>query len=136
MRLHIHSFEGSGNGLCGSFHRPKEPITVTPVEIIYQRRVVVLDHAQRTGNVAEACRFFGISRKTYYPWKGVADWLWPRGFGAQGPMFAPADSTSIGDALSPFGVRGTELYVPAWTKLSSRAEANGSSTERIRPFPV
>jgi transposase InsO family protein len=46
---------------------------VTPAEIIYQRRIAVLDHAQRTGNVAEACRVFGISRKTYYEWKGVAD---------------------------------------------------------------
>jgi transposase InsO family protein len=73
MRLHIHPFEGSGDGLCGSHYRAKEPITVTPAEIIYQRRIAVLDHAQRTGNVAEACRVFGISRRTYYQWKGVAD---------------------------------------------------------------
>jgi transposase InsO family protein len=73
MRLHIHPFEGSGDGLCGSFHRPKEPITVTPAEIIYQRRIAVLDHAQRTGNVTEACRVFGISRTRYYEWKNVAD---------------------------------------------------------------
>ena len=45
MRLHIHPFEGSGDGLCGSYHRAKEPITVTPAEIIYQRRIAVLDHA-------------------------------------------------------------------------------------------
>src|SRR3984957_12481677 len=73
MRLHIHPFEGSGDGLCGSFHRPKEPITVTPAEIIYQRRIAVLDHAQRTGNVTEACQVFGISRTRYYEWKKVAD---------------------------------------------------------------
>ena len=73
MRLHIHPFEGSGDGLCGSFQRAKEPITVTPAEIIYQRRIAVLDHAQRTGNVAEACRVFGISRTRYYEWKNVAD---------------------------------------------------------------
>jgi transposase InsO family protein len=73
MRLHIHPFEGSGDGLCGSFHRPKEPITVTPAEIIYQRRIAVLDHAQRTGNVTEACVVFGISRTRYYEWKNVAD---------------------------------------------------------------
>ena len=57
----------------GSDQRAKESITVTPAEIIYQRRIAVLDHAQRTGNVAEACRVFGISRKTYYLWKEVAD---------------------------------------------------------------
>ena len=73
MRLHIHPFEGSGDGLCGSFHRAKEPITVTRAEIIYQRRIAVLDHAVRVGNVAEACRIFGISRTRYYEWKGVAD---------------------------------------------------------------
>jgi hypothetical protein len=46
---------------------------VTPAEIIYQRRIAVLDHAQRTGNVAEACQVFGISRTRYYEWKKVAD---------------------------------------------------------------
>jgi transposase len=62
---------------------PEEPTTVTPAEIIYQRRVRVLDHARRTGNVAEACRVFGISRKTFYEWRNVAelyglDALWPK----------------------------------------------------------
>ena len=42
---------------------------MTPAEIIYQRRIAVLDHAQRTGNVAETCRVFGISRTRYYEWK-------------------------------------------------------------------
>jgi hypothetical protein len=46
---------------------------VTPAEIIYQRRIAVLDHAARTGNVAETCRIFGISRTRYYQWKNVAD---------------------------------------------------------------
>ena len=73
MRLHIHPFEGSGDGLCGSHYRAKEPITVTRAQIIYQRRIAVLDHAARVGNVAEACRVFGISRTRYYEWKGLAD---------------------------------------------------------------
>ena len=46
---------------------------MTRAEIIYQRRIAVLDHADRVGNVAEACRVFGISRTRYYEWKGVAD---------------------------------------------------------------
>ena len=46
---------------------------MTPAEIIYQRRIAVLDHAQKTGNVAEACRVFGISRTRHYEWKNVAD---------------------------------------------------------------
>lgn len=49
-----------------------EPITVTRDEIIYQRRVRVLEHAGETGNIAATCRTFGISRKTFYQWQGVA----------------------------------------------------------------
>jgi transposase InsO family protein len=51
---------------------PKESITVTPAEIIYQRRVRVMEHAART-SVSEACRVFGVSRTTYYRWKAVSD---------------------------------------------------------------
>ena len=46
---------------------PKESITVTPAEIIYQRRVRVMEHAAKT-SVSEACRVFGISRTTFYRW--------------------------------------------------------------------
>ena len=56
---------------------------MTPGEIIYQRRVAVLAHAAETGNVAAACKTFGISRTRYYQWKKVADAygldaLWPK----------------------------------------------------------
>jgi transposase len=50
---------------------PQESTTVTPAEIIYHRRVQVLDRAGKT-SVAEACRTFGISRTTYYRWAGRA----------------------------------------------------------------
>jgi transposase-like protein len=50
---------------------PQESTTVTPAEIIYQRRVQVLDRAGQT-SVTEACRTFGISRTTYYRWAGRA----------------------------------------------------------------
>jgi transposase InsO family protein len=46
---------------------------VTRDEIIYQRRVRVLDYAAEIGNVAETCRVFGISRKTFYEWRNVAE---------------------------------------------------------------
>ncbi len=46
---------------------------MTPAEIIYQRRVALLALAKETGNVAEACRSFGVSRTRYYEWKNVAD---------------------------------------------------------------
>jgi transposase InsO family protein len=45
---------------------------MTPAEIIYHRRVRVLDTAAKT-DVAKACRLFGVSRTTFYRWKKVAD---------------------------------------------------------------
>jgi transposase-like protein len=46
--------------------------------------VRVLDHAERTGNVAETCRVFGVSRKTFSEWRNRAaryglDALMPQG---------------------------------------------------------
>jgi transposase InsO family protein len=32
------------------------------------RKLRVLDHAKETHNVSQTCRYFGISRKTYYEW--------------------------------------------------------------------
>jgi transposase InsO family protein len=46
----------------------KEPITVTPAEIIYHRRARVMEHAAKT-SVSEACRVFGVSRTTFYRWQ-------------------------------------------------------------------
>lgn len=46
---------------------------MTPAEIIYQRRVRVLDHARETGNVAATCRTFGVSRKSFYAWPNIAE---------------------------------------------------------------
>ena len=31
----------------------------------------VLKHAENTGNVAKTCRYFGISRQTFYNWKNA-----------------------------------------------------------------
>lgn len=46
---------------------------MTPDEIIYHRRLRVLDHAKRTGNVSETCRVFGISRTRFYEWRNRAE---------------------------------------------------------------
>lgn len=46
---------------------PEDSATVTPAEIIYHRRVRVLDHAG-SHPVAETCRTFGIRRQSYYRW--------------------------------------------------------------------
>jgi transposase len=44
---------------------------MTPSEIIFHRRVRVLEHAAVT-TVAEASRVFGVSRKTIHDWKRLA----------------------------------------------------------------
>lgn len=46
---------------------------MTRDQIIYQRRVRVLEHAAASGNVALTCRTFGISRKTFYEWRNLAE---------------------------------------------------------------
>lgn len=45
---------------------------MTYEDIVYDRRVRVINHAAKIGNVAEACRVFGVSRKTYYQWLKAA----------------------------------------------------------------
>jgi transposase InsO family protein len=46
---------------------------VTHEDIVYDRRVRVINHAAEIGNVTEACRVFGVSRKTYYEWLDKAE---------------------------------------------------------------
>ena len=41
---------------------------MTHESIVYERRVRLIEYAARVGNVAEACRVFGVSRNTYYEW--------------------------------------------------------------------
>lgn len=46
---------------------------MTHEDIVYDRRVRVIEHAAKINNVAEACRVFGVSRKTYYEWVNKAE---------------------------------------------------------------
>ena len=34
-----------------------------------RRKLRVLNYVKENGNVSKACRYFGISRETYYKWK-------------------------------------------------------------------
>ena len=45
---------------------------MTPGQIIYQRRLAVLELASRIGNVSEACRMAGITPTNYYRWQRLA----------------------------------------------------------------
>ena len=46
---------------------------MTHEDIVYDRRVRLIEHAAKIDNVAEACRVFGVSRKTYYEWLKKAE---------------------------------------------------------------
>jgi transposase InsO family protein len=50
---------------------PEGTTTVTPEQIIYQRRVRLLALADELGSVARACRQMGISRTRYYEWTAI-----------------------------------------------------------------
>ncbi len=55
----------------------------TSAEIIYHRRVRLLDLADELGNISEACRILGVSRTRYYEWKNTSELygleaLWPK----------------------------------------------------------
>ena len=57
----------------------------------HRRRLTILEHARRTGNVSKTCRFFGVSRSAFYVWReaqaeGGDAALAPRKRGPKKPM--------------------------------------------------
>ena len=46
---------------------------MTHEAIVYDRRVRLIEYAAKVGNVAEACRVFGVSRNSYYQWLKKAE---------------------------------------------------------------
>jgi transposase InsO family protein len=50
----------------------RRTITVTPVDIVHQRRVAAVTHAIEGGNVSETSRVFGVSRKAIHQWINLA----------------------------------------------------------------
>ena len=42
---------------------------MTQAERDIRRKLRIIKHAEEIGNVSKACRYFGISRSTYYVWK-------------------------------------------------------------------
>jgi transposase-like protein len=46
-----------------------EEIVMTQAERDIRRKLRIFKHAEESGNVAKTCRYFGISRSTYYVWK-------------------------------------------------------------------
>lgn len=48
-------------------------ITVTPLDVVQQRRVAAVNHAVEGGNISETVRVFGVSRRTIHGWKKLAE---------------------------------------------------------------
>ena len=40
---------------------------------LVQKRLHVLEHAQKIGNGRKTCRYYGIARSSFYRWKRVFD---------------------------------------------------------------
>jgi transposase InsO family protein len=110
----------------------KESITVTPAEIIYHRRVRVLEHAKETGNVSATCRTFGVSRKTFYEWRNVAeryglDALMPKE--RRAPQMPNATSTLVQQELLTLAVNEPTLGCRQYAdRLAERGYRIGKST--------
>jgi transposase InsO family protein len=71
MRWQVHQLVGTVVDPVVPSTDPKEPTTVTPAEIIYHRRVRLLELAAELANVSAACRQMGISRTRYYEWRAI-----------------------------------------------------------------
>jgi transposase len=52
-----------------------------PKEREIKRRLRVLEHAEKIGNVRMTCRYFGLSRSTFYRWKTKYDKYGESGLG-------------------------------------------------------
>ena len=69
--MQVHHWVGTVVDPVVPLTEPEGTTTVTPAEIIYHRRVRLLELADELGNVSAACRQMGISRTRYYEWHGV-----------------------------------------------------------------
>ena len=52
---------------------------MTPTDIVHERRLAAVTHAIEIGNVSEAARRFGVSRKTLHGWKNSFEAYGPEG---------------------------------------------------------
>lgn len=49
----------------------EETVEMNEEQRLVQKRLRVLEHAQKTGNVYKTCRYFGIARSSFYRWKSA-----------------------------------------------------------------
>lgn len=62
---------------------------MTQAERDIKRKTAVLKHAAETGNIAKTCRYFGISRQTFYEWRRAYEAHGEKGLINQRPGFKP-----------------------------------------------
>lgn len=65
-----------------------------------QKKLKILNHANEIGNVSKTCRYFGISRETFYQWKRAFATQGEQGLINQKPGFRPGSCPwKISDAI-------------------------------------
>lgn len=80
---------------------------MTPSEREIKRRLRVLNQAKETGNISKTCRFFGISRQSFYARKRAFD-----KFGEQGRApKKPGVSSENSPLKTPPGIEEKILYI-------------------------
>ncbi len=65
-----------------------------PKEREIKRRLRVLEHAEKIGNVRMTCRYFGLARSTFYRWKTEYDKHGESGLGRKSTHAQPRDRLS------------------------------------------
>ena len=113
---------------------------MTPDQIIYQRRVRVMEPARKT-SVSEACRTFGVSRTTSYRWQrrvetGGVEALMPKG---RRPPPMAGRLVGVGPmAMTGRMPNGQSFHlVPShvWPVVDSTARLDGEDLGVPRPLP-
>jgi len=102
---------------------------MTPAEIIYHRRVQVLDRAGQT-SAAEACRTFGISRTTSYRWAGRA-----QRYGLAALLPKDRRPPVMPTATPPDQVEGVLAEAVARPTLGARHLVGHLADQRVRLSP-
>jgi transposase InsO family protein len=104
---------------------------MTDAEAIYRFRVTVLEHAERSGNVAETCRLFKVSRKSFYKWRdraaryGLAA-LMPKG--RRAPQMPNATPTHIVEKLLSLAITQPTLGARRYADLLAEVGFEVSKT--------
>jgi transposase len=92
---------------------------VTHEDIVYDRRVRLIDYAAKINNVAEACRVFGVSRKTYYEWQHRAEQYGPSALLPKERRTPHQPNAMTSEEVSVTGSTETGAAPSSWPRRSS-----------------